>query len=342
MGRKRTESRQIIRRVASFSDFKDKIAELNLTMQVEETEKYYLLKAIDGRKLWVHTVWKSAYLASHTVAGVNVSQEASDQTDFEANHKTAAESDPTTNEATLDGKMLVHNTPTPVGATTYFACVGDDPADKASVGGGVKMVIDHQTAGGDNALDVHFNMAQNKTYIHSGYLIWSGAQQDCITMYVMAYASTSQAGASTNYTTFNYPGHPWHGKLIIPASGDGDLDVTAVVLVGFYPSVTKQLGDMPPRYWNATWNPATKVYDSITAAPAGDGEFNMFTEEMYLFCFARSIILEGDNYTPWPFQSHDSQRLGDGMFVRIAPDTEGTDHNWRAIATIIMHRESTL
>ncbi len=341
MGRKRTESRQIIRRVASYSDFKDKIVAKNLTMQVEESEKYYLLKAIDGRRMWVHTIWKSEYLATNAVAGVNVSQEATDQTDFETNSKAKAEDDPPTQEATRDGKMYVHSTPAPVGATTYFTGVGDDPADKASIGGGQKMLVSHTSGGGDNNVDVHLNMAQNISYLHSGYVTWASAQQDTISLYIMAYASTTSASTSTNFTTLNYPGHPWHGKLVVPAAGDGDLDVTTPVLVGFYASSNKDESSRPPRYWNATWNPATKVYDNITAAPAGDGEFNMFTEEMALFCFAREIILEGDNYSPWPFESKDSQRIGDGMFVRFVPVTAGADHSWRVMATLIMHREYT-
>lgn len=342
MARRRTETREIIRRVPSYDDFKAKVAVAGLVMQVEETAKFYLLKAIDGRRLWVHQVWKSSYLATRTVEGVDVSQEATDQADFEANHKTAAETEPPTQEATRDGKMSVHSTPAPVGATTYFTGVGDDPSDKASVGGGQKMLIDHKVSEGDNNLDVHFNMAANKTYLHSGYVIWAGAVQDTISLYVMAYGSTNAAGANTNFTTLAFPGHPWDGKLILSAAGDGDLDVTAPVLVGFHASENKDESDRPPRYWNATWNPATKVYDNLAAAPAGDGEFNMFTEDMSLFCFAREIILEGDNYTPWAFQSHDSQRLGDGMFLRMIPATGGTDHAWRCMTTLIMHREHTL
>lgn len=343
MGRRRTETREIIRRIASYSDFKSMVAKNGLAMQVEETEKYYLLKAIDGRKLLVHQVWKESYLANNTVAGVNASQESTDQTDFEVNYKTDAEENPPTQELTRDGKLYTHSTPVPIGATTYFTGIGDDAANKHAVGGGVKMVIDHQVAGGDDALDVHFNMALNRTHLHSGYVIWSGALQDAITMLVMAYGSTTAAGASTNYTTLNSPGHPWDGKLVLPASGDGDLDVTAPVLVGFYPNTAKEpAATAVPRYWNATWNPVTKTYDGITAAPAGDGEFNMFTEDMFLFCFARNIVLEGDNYTPWSFQTHDSQRLGDGMFLRLVPSTTGTDHAWRVIVTLYMYRTFTL
>ena len=342
MGRRRTETREIIRRIPVYDDFKAQVANGGLTMQVEETNKFYLLKAIDGRRLWVHQVWKSSYLDTHTVQGLDPAQEATDQADFEANYKVLAETDPPTNEATRDGKMFVHDTPTPIGTTTYFTGVGDDAADKASVGGGQKMLIDHQIAGGDNNVDIHFNMASNKTYLHSGYITWASAVQDVVSLYVMAYGSTTAGGASTNYTTLALPGHPWDGKLIIPATGDGDLDVTTAVLVGFYHSTTKENSGYVSRYWNATWNPATKVYDNITAAPLGDGEFNMFTEEMSLFCFAREIILEGDNYAPWLFQSHDSQRLGDGMFLRLIPKTAGVDHTWRCMTTLIMHRENTI
>jgi len=342
MGRRRSGDRQVIRRISSYSSFRDKVAGKGLTMQVEETQKFYTLKAIDGRRLWVHQIWKSTYLASKTVVGVNVSQESADQADFEANYKTAAEDKPPTQEMTRDGKLYVHSTPAPVGATTYFTGVGDNPADKASVGGGQKAMIDHQSGAGDIAVDIHLNMAANMTYLHSGFITWTSAVQDTVSLFVMAYGSTTTAGTNTNYTTLAYPGHPWDGKLIVPAAANGAIDVTTPVLIGFYPNSNKDESATPPRYWNATWNPATKVYDNITAAPAGDGEFNMFTDEMTLFCFAREIILEGNNFMPWPFQTYDAQRLGDGMFLRLVPNTNGVDHAWKCMTTLVMYRASTL
>ncbi len=342
MGRRRTEARQITRRIAVYSDFKDKIVDKDLAMQVEETDKFYLLKAIDGRRLWVHQVWKSTYLSSRTVVGVDPVQEALDQTDFEANHKTAAEEDPPTNEMTRDGKLYTQATPAPIGATTYFTSVGDDPANPSVVGGGQQTMIDHQVGGGDVVVDVRFNMAANKTYLHSGYLTWASSVQDTVSLHVVASGSTTAALAGTNYTTLSFPGHPWDGKLITPAApGAGDIDVITPVLVGFYQSETKANNPVP-RYWNATWNPVTQVYDGLVAAPAGDGEFNMFTTEMLLLCFAREIILEGTNYSPWMFNSSNSQRLGDGMFIRLTPRTTGVDHAWRCMSTLVLHREKTL
>jgi len=342
MGRRRTETRQVTRRLALYSDFKDKILKKGLTMQVEETDKFYLLKAIDGRRLWVHQVWKSAYLSSRTVVGVDPAQEAIDQTDFEANHKTAAEDDAPTNEMTRDGKLYTQATSAPIGATTYFTSVGDNPANPSSVGGGQKTMIDHKLGDADNPVDVDFNMAANKTYLHSGYLTWASAVQDTVSLHVVASGSTTAALAGTSYTTFSFPGHPWDGKLIIPAApGAGDIDVTTPVLIGFYQSETKADNSVP-RYWNATWNPVTQVYDSLSPALLGDGEFNMFTTEMPLFCFARELILEGTNYSPWAFKSSNSQRLGDGMFIRITPKTVGADHAWRCMSTLVLHREKTL
>jgi len=343
MGRKNTEARQVIRRVPSYSDFKDKVDKKGLVMTVEETPKFYLLKAIEGRKLWVHQVWKSSYLDSHTVVGVNVSQEATNQADFESNRKAAAEHDAPTREVNRDGKLFVHQTPTPCGSTSYITSQGDDYTDRASVGGGEMMLIEHASGEGDDDVDIDFNCAGNKTWVYSGFATWASAQRDRLTMSVMSKASTTSGGSSTNFNTLVYPGHPWHGKLIVPAAGDGTLDVTVPVLVGFYPNTTDHEENDVLCYWNATWNPATKSYDDLAAAPAGDGEFNMFTDEMELFRFANQILMDGTNTVPWSIDSRDSQRMGDGMFIRLTPTTnpDVDDHGWRACVTLFMHREQT-
>jgi hypothetical protein len=205
------------------------------------------------------------------------------------------------------------------------------------------LVVEHAISGGDNNVDVDFNCAMNKTWIYSGFATWANAQRDRVTLSIMAKASTTEAGTDTSYTTLNYPGHPWHGKLIVPAAGDGDLNVTTAVLVGFYPNTTSNEQYDVPRYWNATWNPATKQYTGITAAPAGDGEFNMFTDVMQLFRFANNIVFDGTNTLPWSIDSRDSQRIGDGMFIRITPTTnpDVDDHGWRAVIILFMHRENT-
>lgn len=343
----------MVKRIPTWDAFKAKVSALAISLQYEETEKNYQLKAIEGRRVWVHTIWKSEYLADHTVVGINPTQEAADQTDFEASYMQPADAEPPTREADPEGKVFVHQSPTPVGATTYFTSSADDPSDPHAVGGGVSLLLQHTIGDGDVALDANFNPANNKTWLYSGYAIWEGAQWDSVSMGVHAYGSTTQAGASTLYNTLNFPGHPWHGKLVVPAAGDGTLDVTVPKLIGFYPTPYEAASQ--PRYWNATWNVATKQYDDVTAAPNGDGEFNMFTEEMELFRFVNHIILNGSNSTPWIFQSHDTQRLGDGMFLRITPVTniEGggtttgppgliSDHDWSVGVTLIMHREKTL
>ena len=339
-----TADKQVVVRVGSYAGFKARVAANGLNMQVEESEKFYLLKAIDGAKMWVHQVWKSSYLAANEVVGVSVQQEAADQADFESSHKAAAETRPATHGTTRDGKVFVHQTPTPVGSTTYITSEGDDYEHRHSVGGGALMKVEHSVSGGDIPADVDFNCAINKTYIYSGFATWSGCQRDRLSLAVMARGSATSAGSNTYFTALNYPGHPWHGKLILPAAGDGDLSVTTPVLVGFYPNPgSAEEIESLPKYWNATWNPATQQYGNIAAAPFGDGEFNMFTGETQLFRFANNILLDGENFTPWSIDSKDSQRMGDGMFLRLVPVTnpQVSDHAWRACVTLFMHREHT-
>jgi len=341
MGRSKTDSSQVVRRVADYDEFKSQISKKGLTMQVEESAKYYLLKAIEGKKVWVHQVWKSSYLDNNTVVGVNPSEEAAKESDFTANHKEDAENNPPTHEMNRDGKVYVHQTPTPNGATSYITSQGDDYSDRNSVGGGNLLVSEHVVSGGDVDVDVDFNSAMNKTWIYSGFAMWEGCQLDRISLLIMAKGSTTSGGASTNFTTLDYPGHPWHGKLIIPAAGDGDLDVSAPVLVGFYPNPNHTEENDVPAYWDATWNPVTKTYDGLTPNVSGEGEFNMFTQEIELFRFANNCVLNGSNNAPWSVDSRDAQRLGDGMFIRMRPTTVGEDHAWKSMVILFMHRERT-
>ena len=351
--RQLASGREVIKRIPTWDAFKAKVATLSISLQYGETEKNYQLKAIEGRRVWVHTIWKSEYLADHNVVGIDPVQEAADQADFEAAYMQPSDGEPPTHETDSEGKVFVHQSSTPVGATTYFTSAADDPSDPHAVGGGSRLWMRHTVGEGDIPLDVHFNSATNRTWLHSGYAIWENSQWDCINLGVFAYGSTTQAGSNTLYNTLNSPGHPWHGKLILPAAGDGTLDVTALKLVGFYPSPDE--APSKPRYWNATWNSVTKQYDDITAAAAGDGEFNMFIEETELFRFINQIIVNGTNSAPWSFLTHDTQRIGDGMFLRLTPVTNiedgGTtteppglisDHDWSVGVTLIMHRERTL
>lgn len=344
MAKTTTTDKQVVVRVGSYADFKAKVAALGLNMQVEETEKLYLLKAIDGSKMWVHQVWKSSYLADHSVVGVSAQQEAADQADFESSHKAAAQAKPATRETTLDGKMLVLPTPSPVGSMTYITSEGDDYGNRNSVGGGTLLKMEHTVGGGDAAVDVDFNCAINKTYLHSGSATWAGCQRDRMSLSVMAKGSTASAGSGTYFTALNYPGHPWHGKLIVPAAGNGNLNVTAPVVVGFYANPGRAAEESSvPKYWNATWNPATQQYGNIVAAPNGDGEFNMFTEAVQLFKFVNGVLLDGDNFNPWSIDSKDAQRLGDGMFLHLVPATNPQvgDHAWRVSAILFMYKERT-
>jgi len=344
MAKTTTTDKQVVVRIGSYADFKAKVAALGLNMQVEETEKLYLLKAIDGLKMWVHQVWKSSYLADRVVVGVSAQQEAADQADFESNQKAAAQAKPATHGTTRDGKVLVQQTPAPVGSTTYITSEGDDYGSRHSVGGGTMLKVEHSVGGGDSPVDVDFNCAINKTYIHSGFATWGGCQRDRVSLSVFAKGSTVSAGSGTYFTTLNYPGHPWHGKLILPAAGNGNLNVTAPVPVGFYFSPGSAEDKPLPKYWNATWNPATQQYGGIAAAPGGDGEFNMFTEATQLYRFINGILLDGDNFAPWSVESDDTQRLGDGMFLRLTPTTnpQVSDHAWRLCAILSMHREYTV
>ena len=240
----------------------------------------------------------------------------------------------------LSGKTRVHQTSRPLGLMTYFTGSGDDPNDVTSYGTGEDFYIKHSI--GDSTsqeLYLDFNIVENETWIHEGYMIWENAKFDYVSLMIVPRVTGTTIGLSTNFNFYT------DGKvhLIIPAAGDGTCQITTDIYDpngGLIYIPDSDLGIPPVAFWNADWNSSTKKYENITAAPYGNGRYNMFYEEDILYRFVNKVPVLGNGFQR--LQSSDTERLGHGMRFKTIAHTHNTDHDWSIACALTMHRDKTV
>jgi hypothetical protein len=238
--------------------------------------------------------------------------------------------------ANTDGRSMVHASPRIRGTYTYYAGSDDDHTDPTKVGGtsNVEKLRAHHEVGDDSEEILYFdlNTITNKTFIHEGFMQWKDALNDTITMEIVPQVTAYTSGSNTNFNLYG-------GYLIIPASGNGTIAVDSddMRLVECTPN---EYGIKPAGYWNATFNASTKEFESITAAPYGDGNYNMFGTEVKLFRFANQLSFLGSGVCQ--IQSEDATQIGHGMRFKMTWKTEGTDHEWWWNLTLSMYRKKTV
>jgi hypothetical protein len=208
------------------------------------------------------------------------------------------------------------------------------------VGGGEAFAFEHNTASGIATLTkyIDFNCVNNETWLHEGYITWKNAHFDTLTLEMVPRVTTYTASSGTYYNLYG-------GYMVVPAAGDGTITITSDITQhdgGLVYMPDNDLGETPTAFWNADWNTSTKEYENITAAPYGNGRYNMFTVEL---CFARFL-----NKAPFlssgfiVLNSSDTDEMGHGMRLKMIMDV--ADHNGTeevvGIACIMcLHREKS-
>lgn len=236
------------------------------------------------------------------------------------------------------GRLKVHETSRVAGTTTFYTGAGDDPSDITDVGNGTKFVLHHRTGDSmEQTLYLDWNVVENITYIHEGYMIWKDAQFDTITFEVVSRTVSVTSGTNTNYNLYG-------GYMVVPAAGDGTISLLSDITTphgGLVHIPSDENGERSiPCYWNADWNSTTKVYENITAAPLGNGAFNMFTVEMVLNRFVNKIPMLGEGFEM--MQSADADPIGQGMRLKTIMTTNEPDHYWSVGCILTLHRAKTI
>lgn len=238
-----------------------------------------------------------------------------------------------TDAKTKDNKIFVQETSRPLGTQIYFSSEGDNIADPTAVGGGEEFSITHQI--GDPTTQtktVSYNVKENNTYLHEGYVIWQGAAFDKVTLSIIPRVTASSAGTGTFFNAY--------GPIIVPAAGDGTLAVQPQDIRLVESIVGIDFSDKKPAFWNADYNTSTHQFENITAAPLGNGSYNMFNTEVILEKFVNKILLLDSGFLM--LQSAESSQLPCNVDLKLTLETIGTDHAWKAAFIIVMHRDKTV
>lgn len=237
--------------------------------------------------------------------------------------------------ADLDGRSVVHATPRVLGTYTYFTGSDDDHTDATKVGGAsnVTDLCGHHEVGDDATEVMYFdlNTIINSTYIHEGVLQWKDALNDTISLDVVPKTTTYTSGTSTNFNLYG-------GYLIVPAAGNGTIAVETSNMK-LVQCVVNEYGTKSAGYWDATFNTSSKQFENITAAPYGDGDYNLFGAEVQLARFGNRLRLLGNGAIL--ISSEDSTQIGHGMRIKVIAGTVGTDHEWWWNFTPSLYRKKT-
>jgi len=201
-----------------------------------------------------------------------------------------------------------------------------------AVNGGAPMDFVHST-GDSTSQDyyIDFNVKENRTFIREGYLAWQDCALDKITLCVVPMVTAYTGGTDTFFNLYN--------GVILPAAGDGHIQVDPadMKLVEFPPGL--DYGDAKPCYWNADYDSTSHTFSNVTAAPLGNGHYNMFGAERMLGCFANHLSLLGSNCVG--LRTEDTYEIGHGMRFKINVETNSPDHDWTSTCTLTMYRVLT-
>jgi len=239
----------------------------------------------------------------------------------------------------ISGKQRVHQTSRKLGLRVMWSGVGDSQDSVTKVGGGVPFIIEH-TIGEAHPEDVYidFNILENETWLHEGYITWSTCKMDTLTLEMVCRPTAVVPGSNTNYNLYK-------GYLIIPAAGNGTIEVTADLTHpnnGLIYIPDNDLGESPLAFWNADYNSDTKLYENISPAPYGNGRYNMFPTEIVFGRFVNTMPLLGSGFIA--LNSSDTDRMGHGMRLKMVATTNPNvdDHEWSIACLMCLHRESSV
>jgi len=237
------------------------------------------------------------------------------------------------------GKTRVHQTSRKLGLRVMWTGVGDDPTDVHKTGSGTSFEVTHDLGEGDpESVYIDFNMVQNETWLHEGYITWKDCEMDKLSLEMCPRVTAGQAGTGTNYNLYG-------GYMVIPAAGDGTFDLTADITdpnAGLVFMPDNDLGEAPTAFWNADYNSSTKLYENITPAPTGNGHYNMFAVEITFARFLNHMPLLGSGFIA--LNSSDTDQMGHGMRLKMVADTNPNvaDHTWSVACLMCLHRGSSV
>lgn len=227
----------------------------------------------------------------------------------------------------------------PTDTYDYFTGRCDDRTTKTTYGTGNKMYVNHMANSGITKHELYFdvNCEENKTYIHNGWVLYNNCLGESITFEIIPEVNPIITGLTgTNYKLYD-------GYMIIPASGDGDIDLAdpnnLKPLECLVSQVTKQ---KYPGYWDADWDSVNQKWINLQPNANGTGNFNLIADigaDIVLDRFANAITLVGSG--KYFTNTFSTAQLGVGFRIKITIETDDT-HDFQIAVNLFLARRHTL
>lgn len=233
----------------------------------------------------------------------------------------------------LDNKNIMHQTSKPVGSLTMFTSSGDDIYNKLNVGDGELMIIEHNLS--DPMIQtkyIDFNIKENKTWLHEGYINWKNADFDLISMSLVPRLTEYTEGFNTNYELLE-------NGLIIPANGDGNINIDLNNIQLVEATIQESTRKRYTAFWDASYNYETHEFYNIVPNFNGTGVYNIFGNEIIISKFVNKIMFVDSGFMM--LQTSDAAEIGEGTRFKFEINTMGEDHYWKASLILTLHRVRT-
>lgn len=238
------------------------------------------------------------------------------------------------------GKLRFHQTSRKMGCVVCWNGVGDDTSDISKVGGGESLTFDYHVGDSDPMVKyIDFNIAENETWLHEGYITWKGAHLDTLTLQMVVRTVTVSGVVGGDKTLYG-------GYMVVPTPpGYGNIEVVSDLsdpIGGLVYMPINDLGEKSQAFWDADYNSTTHKYENVRPNYTGTGDYNMFTYELVVAEFVREIPLLENGFIP--LNSSDTDQLGQGMRLKMVADTNNNvdDHDWSVACILCMHRARTV
>ena len=238
------------------------------------------------------------------------------------------------------GKIRFHQTSRKLGLRIMWTGVGDDSSDVSKVGGGTMMAHVHKIGDTEPMTKyIDFNVVENETWMHEGYLTWKSAELDTLSLQLVPRIATVSGVVGGDKTLYG-------GYMVVPTPpGYGNIEVVSDLSHpngGLIYMPNNDLDEAPVAFWDADYNPSTHLYENIRPNYTGTGRYNIFSYEVIFAEFIRQIPLLNNGFIP--LNSSDTDQLGHGMRLKIIADTNNDvdDHDWAVACIMCLHRESSI
>jgi hypothetical protein len=238
------------------------------------------------------------------------------------------------------GKLRVQQTSRKLGTRIMWTGIGDDTSDVTKVGGGETLTFAHVIGDAEPMVKyIDFNVAENETWLHEGYMTWENAKLDTLTLQMVPRTVTVSGVTGGDKTLYG-------GYLVVPTPpGHGNYEVVNDLTQpngGLIYMPNNDLNEPPTAYWDADYNEDTHEYENIRPNYTAQGRYNIFSYEVIFAEFMRQIPFLGSGFIA--LNSSDTDQLGHGMRLKMIADTNNAvdDHDWSVACIMCLHRDHSV